>query len=547
MSDSGQAAGRARLGLALSGGGHRAACWAAGAVLGVVDAGVADDVVSIASVSGGSIANGVIASGGDLRSADRAEVESWLKPGLRQWAHIGLFFPGRATDSWVASTLGLAAAAVAGLVAALVATVAGSRGWAPETIAWLALVVVVVMALAASMLAWRMLPATSMTVAVLAGAVTVWPFSFAAVSATSASSWWLLVVWPLSVLLLWVAARRFGKRSETVVDALGQTLFPGPLSLGALSDRSVHHVFCATNLRTGNNLYLSNKLTWGHPTIAEPPGTVTLATAVQASACLPGAFLARTINVLPGDPAGVVVLSDGGAYDNMADQWEWGFENRKQYADKLRDGAALLQSAQEAAATCLVVVNASRGMAGTSDLTIEPGLGGEFASALGAKDVLYDVSTATRRRLLIDMFDRAHADPTVNPGGMLVHIGTSPYQVIDRFRHEAGPTRDRAGEALEVLDRLTDLEMAAGEADTDARREHWRAIADANSTVKTTLAPLESITPGAAAALLHHAWVLTRIAGYVLHGWGQLPGRDLDDWRRDRFDRLVAASRADDT
>jgi hypothetical protein len=264
---------------------------------------------------------------------------------------------------------------------------------------------------------------------------------------------------------------------------------------------------------------------------------------VQASACLPGAFLARTIDVLPGDPGGVVVVSDGGAYDNMADQWEWGFENRTKYAATLPGGAGVLKTAQEAAATCLVVVNASRGMGGTSELTIAPGLVGELASALGAKDVLYDVSTATRRRLLIDMFDRARADPTQSPGGMLVHIGTSPYEVINRFLDDSGPTGDRAAAALHALDRLTDAEMAADDPDDDARREHWRAAADANSKVKTTLAPLELVAPGAAADLLHHAWVLTRITGYVIHEWGSLPEADLSDWRHDRFAKLVASSR----
>jgi hypothetical protein len=264
-----------------------------------------------------------------------------------------------------------------------------------------------------------------------------------------------------------------------------------------------------------------------------------VATAVQASACLPGAFLARTIRVLPEEAGGVVVVSDGGAYDNMADQWEWGFENRKAYAKKLPGGSALLKGAQAAAATHLVVVNASRGMAGTSEITIGPGLGGELASALGAKDVLYDVSTATRRRLLIDMFDRARADPAQSPGGMLVHIGTSPYDLIGRFEDDAGTAGVRAGEALAVLDRLTDLELAPEKADKEVRQHYWRVIANANSTVKTTLAPL---APGAVADLLFHAWVLTRIAGYVLHGWGSLPTTDLGDWRRGRFGALVSAS-----
>jgi hypothetical protein len=447
----------------------------------LVDADAAKDVISVASVSGGSIANGVIAVGGDLRSADRRDAEAWLAPGLHQWAHDGRFFPGPSTDSWVAATLGFVALAISALVAAAAATVGASRSWDPTTILWLSVAVLAAGILAVA-LSWRVLPANPIRGAVLAGAVAVGPLSFLATSAASDSSWWLLVIWPLAAILLGAAVRRFGRRSEAAVTGLEQTIFSSPRTLAQLSDRPVHHVFCATNLRTGNNTYLSNRLAWGYPDFAASPGSLSVAAAVQASACLPGVFLARTMDLVAGDPAGAVVLSDGGVYDNMADQWEWGFPNRIKYAAE-RGGAAaaLLGTAQAAAATHLVVVNASRGMAGTSKMATSPGFRGELSSALGAKDVLYDVSTATRRRLLIDMFDRARANPNQGPGGMLIHIGSSPYQVVDRFVQEDGPIGTRAAEAASVLDQLTDAETGAGtNADRESRRRHWSKIANAN-------------------------------------------------------------------
>ena len=70
---------------------------------------------------------------------------------------------------------------------------------------------------------------------------------------------------------------------------------------------------------------------------------------------------------------------------------------------------------------------------------------------------------------------------------------------------------------------------------------HWvrtgRQSREANSKVATTLGPLETREPGTTARLLHHAWVLTRVSGYVLHAWGDLG--DIDDWRRARFEALV--------
>ena len=513
------------MGLALSGGGHRAAVWAAGAVLGLVDAGAAPKVVSISSVSGGSIANGVIVASGDLQGASRADFESWLRPGLRQWAHEGLFFSGPSTDKWVAGTLGMVIAAVAGLMAALVATISASRGWATSTVVWTSFGLFVAMVLMVGAAAMRM-PSGVIGFGMLLGSLFVFPFAFLAISAATASAWWLILVWALAIVLFVIALKRFGGRSAAVVGALGKTLFAGPATMGGLATRPVHHVFCATNLRTGNNLYLTNRMTWGFPGIAAPAGDLTLATAVQASACLPGAFLARTIDATPGKTGGTATLDDGGVYDNMADQWEWGFANRRHNASGI-DATDLLTAAQPKAADRYIVVNASKGMEGTNDLTIRPGLMGEVASALAAKDVLYDVSTATRRRLLVDVFARARRDPNAGPSGMLVHIGTNPYDFAESWSHGHDDISDRARQVLALLDELN---------------EPWAQITDANSKVATTLGPLEQRTPGTTARLLHHAWVLTRVSAYVLEGWGEVDPAHVDDWRRARFDALVAQS-----
>ena len=509
------------MGLALSGGGHRAAVWAAGAVLGLVDAGAAPHVVSMSSVSGGSIANGVFLASGDVRSASRGDVEGWLKPGLRQWAHDGLFFSGPSTDKWVAGTLGYVVAAMAGLIAALVATISASRGWATTTVVWTSFGLFVAMVLLIGAVAMRM-PSGVIGFGMLLGSLLVFPFAFLAITAATASAWWLFAIWPIAIVLLAVALRRFGRRSEAVVGALEKTLFAGPATMGALSARPVHHVFCATNLRTGNNLYLTNRMNWGFPGIAGAAGDLTLATAVQASACLPGAFLARTLDV-----SGVtVVLDDGGVYDNMADQWEWGFANRVRNAASIK-AADLMTAAQPDGANRFIVVNASRGMEGTSEMTIKPGLMGELASVLTAKDVLYDVSTATRRRLLVDVFARARKDPDAGPGGMLVHIGTNPYDFAKGWSNGSDDTAERARNALALLDQLN---------------EPWAQITADNAKVATTLGALEQRAPGTTARLLHHAWVLTRVSAYVLEGWGDVDPAHVDDWRRARFDALVTGA-----
>lgn len=65
-----------RVGVAFSGGGHRAWVWAAGLLLYLADAGRNGDVGAIASVSGGSIINGVVAQQMDYRQARANEVRT---------------------------------------------------------------------------------------------------------------------------------------------------------------------------------------------------------------------------------------------------------------------------------------------------------------------------------------------------------------------------------------------------------------------------------------------------------------------------------------
>ncbi len=58
--------------------------------------------------------------------------------------------------------------------------------------------------------------------------------------------------------------RMFGRRSEIVDDALAAVHFPEagetPTILADLANLKVHHVFCATELQTGDHLYFTPRL-----------------------------------------------------------------------------------------------------------------------------------------------------------------------------------------------------------------------------------------------------------------------------------------------
>src|ERR1700747_534650 len=108
-----------RVGVALSGGGHRASVWAAGLLLYLADVGRNGDVGVIASVSGGSITTGVGARQMDYGQARADEVREGLGPLLHHIAYAGLFFWGPSTNLYVIAVLGVLGLGLLGILAGL--------------------------------------------------------------------------------------------------------------------------------------------------------------------------------------------------------------------------------------------------------------------------------------------------------------------------------------------------------------------------------------------------------------------------------------------
>src|SRR6266542_2599750 len=80
-----------RIGVSLSGGGHRASLFGLGALLYLVDAGKNREVTSIASVSGGSLTNAFVAQTMDFRQVTPEQFEEAMKPFATQLARKGTF------------------------------------------------------------------------------------------------------------------------------------------------------------------------------------------------------------------------------------------------------------------------------------------------------------------------------------------------------------------------------------------------------------------------------------------------------------------------
>jgi hypothetical protein len=333
--------------------------------------------------------------------------------------------------------------------------------------------------------------------------------------------WWIVAIIAAAVAVVagFVAWRSFGKRSMRTEQAIdSELLCDRRLRLADLRAQpsSVHHVLCTTELQTGTSFYFSNRLVYGYGFGgATAPVDVPLATAVQASACVPGAFAPRALSLdavgLSG--SGRIVLVDGGVYDNMADEWEYGFASRRKSWPALLD-------AQAGPAAILLIANASGGWNEVKTIA-GAGLRLELAGVLRSKDVQYDVSTAHRRRALAAIF-RDHDSKTAD--GVFAQISASPYEITNQFGtrpgHNVSDRSGRADEARQFLD---------SQGYTDAE---WTTWVKKTSGVPTTLAPLgRDLT----AALLEHGYMMTLVNLYVLHGLGELRAVD-----RARFSRLVS-------
>ena len=209
-------------------------------------------------------------------------------------------------------------------------------------------------------------------------------------------------------------------------------------------------------------------------------------------------------------------LSDGGVYDNMAEQWESGIEDRLERWRRLGEdhpssswgGMALVQEPAEV----LILANASAGW------TWRPfgsprGLIRESVGLIRDQGVQYDVSTTRRRRALFQTWTR-NEEVGDWPVGVIVMIDRSPHHMAAAFVHGDDDRAVRAREAIEYL----------------GDRRYWDDLAERNGSVATTL---EALGVDTTVDLIEQSYVATLVGLYVLHGIGSLIPFD-----RHRFESL---------
>lgn len=502
------------LGVAVSGGGHRATAWAFGALAALVESGANKQVVSVSSVSGGSIANGVVARAGDYTEQTPGRFRQAITPALRVVATDGIFLTGPLTNLYLRVTFGLIGTTISGLLAFLAASLAAGRGAESH---W---VVAVAGVIAGGYVGWKLgglLRLSGLVVALVDGAATgamVWLAATLTSDLHGLSLWSALLGFGVGwFLLAWLTMWRFSRRGSAVRRALEAGLLVDPndkkkATMLADVNSSVNHVICATDLQAGGQFYFTPEFIYGYREgwSTSAPAGLTLATAVQASAGFPGGFppsrvttpgFERDQNIkIPAAPPDHVVLSDGGVYDNMGDEWELGLTERLLYCQPLTN-------VQSTPADVLVVANASP----MWDWSPFGGFGlirREITALLRVEDVQYNVSTSRRRNQLVQLFT-ASGGVTPGKGGVIVMIDRVPMRLALPFTRSKDPrVAARAERAVEFLNSMN----------TD-----WEAIATRNSAVATTLGPIGT---SATLDLMDHAYTSTMVGLYVLHGIGEL-------------------------
>ncbi len=355
--------------------------------------------------------------------------------------------------------------------------------------------------------------------------------------------WGLRAYGPLMMLVAAVLIVLLYESISRVAAAILNRLFFDSRELRQVQSGIVQ-VLCASELQSKLHLYLSPKFVYNRCFSTEPtaPGSIRLATAVQASACFPPVFPTRRLGVrkvgLDKRPARRVWLCDGGVYDNMGDEWARGlWQHGGDYT--------LLGPPPD----MLLIVNASAsgGFSKAPWYNSVPILK-DLVAIKAESDVMYKETTATRRADLYDQFNLARLisqdgsggagsgragsgqgdsglggsdlGDKLPPqlGGSLIHIATMATWPLTAARPPGVPA-----------ERYARVQSDLEEFGQGAALKHAR---DRSVAVKTTLAALgvQDSTD-----LLWHGYLLTMVnfAVFEDHPWRPLTRADFEELVRE--------------
>lgn len=382
----------ATIGVAISGGGVRAAFFALGALTYLVHSGLHRRVRLISSVSGGSIVSMAVATAGDFSSADAVEFGRLVGRISSRMATWGVFFWPRLRRLL---PLGL---------------------WAPLYIFGMNLV----------------------------GAMDGWDWRV----------FWLgeILYTGGMVLYLLLGRQRFQQSAyrlfltRTVQEDSPRRLRREP-TLGDLPQSTVVHVLCATELTSGQPFYMSRDMVLS-PVYGRGRPSITQSQAIYASAAFPIGFpplrvRSEKLSLTDGyddEPPKRLALSDGGVFNNLGTET---FSARSSTQVFLPDPALPIIPQ----ADLQLVVNAS---SPPKRILLRAIPGWRFvASTKRIMTVMYENTLRPRMQRLME----AQAGPH---GPIVVDVSESPIELLDRLtqgRQDSDQVRARAQDSRAKLRR----------------------------------------------------------------------------------------------
>jgi len=444
-----------KIGVALSGGGVRSSLFSLGVMLYLADTGLSRRVRVVSSVSGGSITNAAIGLAGDFSTVTSADFR---------------VFAGR-----------------------LAHTLAKQGSFFLPTVR--RLIFYVVMAFVVLLLAFR---------------TARWVFpSYVSKGASSPGQVFnLYLAFLVAAIFIALSSRddlqrrRYRKLLLSVsygdLPIVKQIRRRRLLHLHQLPDSRVTHILCATELNSGKPMFFSKD--WAH---SEAYGwgkcNVPVSDAVYASAAFPALFpplrvRSRSLRLSGGSVLGpkpaTYVLTDGGAYNNLATQWH-------RLATKLVSNVWALDCrfTTPEPIEFNVVVNASA-PARALQLSRKP-IVRNFLAFTRTITIIYENTVRPRLSLLRESEESEKS--------AVIDISQSPLEAVERlYESSVESVRERAHRSGEVL-KL-------------APHSYWIDFRGTTSTLKTTLAPVGFV---AASGLVRHGYLgAAAVLNARLGTWG---------------------------
>jgi predicted acylesterase/phospholipase RssA len=399
------------VGIALSGGGYRAALFALGALIYVREACRAADnsrrIVAISSVSGGSITNGLLAHAGGLAELDDRQFDDLVRALVQHATGAGSMFAGARARCCYFALLPLTALSVLGLAWLGILHASSPAFIRALAIAGGFVLVTVAGDLLPGKLGLLLLPAYPV-LAVAPLAEEEWRAGIAVIAILLIALGALAYVW----------SQRGALVERMVKSLIGRS---GRTTRLAEIASPVQHVFCATEIQLSEPAYLSRDAIETPSLVADfAPGGLTTERAVRASAAFPLAFPPVRIPKMPkaeGEPSfdprearghlSGLLFADGGVTDNLGVGW---FERTVGSPD------------------ALIIVSAAPNRRLRSALRTTTGLS-EFSALLRVSFMPYERRERIRRRAVATRLLSQPWSADGHAPGAVLHIEDSPHDL----------------------------------------------------------------------------------------------------------------------